>query len=86
MSFSKTLGPLVISENGGVALVSIKQDAKVGGGDVSGFIGASIEAHVQVDAKMIVDAGIELLAHKFPMFSGEIAALKALVDAEISKA
>ena len=86
MSFSKVIGPLVISEDAGVAMISIKQDATVGGGTVAGFVSAGVDAHVKVDAKMLVDAGMELVASKFPMFSVEIAALQALIDAEIKKA
>lgn len=86
MAFLKQIGPMEISEAGGVASVSISLSEALGGGSMAGVVKASLVAKAEVSAVQLMDAGLLLLAGKFPAFAAEIGALKALVDAELAKA
>lgn len=85
MSYSKSWGPLSISESGGIATVAVSASASVGGGSVAGVVQASVSASAQISGVELVNAGLAIAASKFPAIAGEIAALQGLIDAEIAK-
>jgi hypothetical protein len=85
MGYSKQIGPLSISESGGIATISVSASASVGGGSVAGVVQASVSASAQVSGVELVNAGLAIAASKFPSLASEIAALQGLIDAEIAK-
>jgi len=86
MSFSKQYGPVMISENGGEFKLTVAIAQSAGGGSVAGFVKGSANIEVDLESKLLIDAGLDIVSAKFPVIAGEVAALKALVDAEIAKA
>lgn len=86
MSFSKQIGPLVISEESGIAKISMTVDQSAGSGELVGLAKLSVVASASVDAKILVNALLDMVSNKFPLASSEIAAIKVFIDAEISKA
>lgn len=82
---SKDFGPLTISQDAGVATISIDDSIALGGGSVKGFVSASGKASVQVHELVLADAGLDELAVKEPALAGPIGVLKTYLDAEIAK-
>ncbi len=79
------VGSFEINEDGGVASVKISAGASIGGGSVAGSLKAVASAELDMDVKLLIDAGFDLAAHKFPAASALILAAKAGVDAELAK-
>lgn len=91
MSFSKVIpvgsvGQLEISEAGGVATLKATLAQSAGGGSMEGVAKASASIELDVSAKQLIDAGLELAAAKFPMAAAAIEGAKAMIDAELAKA
>lgn len=82
---SKQYGPLTLSQDNGVATIAIDESVSVGGGSMKGVVSASGKASVEVHELVLVDAGLSILAGKFPNFAPEIALIKSAVDGELSK-
>lgn len=90
MSYSKVIpignaGSLNISEAGGVAKLDIAIAESLGGGNIAGVAKASVAIGVEVSALLLMDAGMDLAASKFPQFAAEIALVKGALDAEAAK-
>ena len=93
MSYSKVLvsNPafsVSVSEAAGEAKLVVSIGASAGGGNIAGFakVAGSIEA--DVEAKVLIDAGIGLVASKFAgnaMIAAAAVELQALIDAELLK-
>lgn len=81
-----TAGSVVILEDAGVVSVELALSESVGGGQVAGVVKGTVSAKVEVDAKLLIDAGLELAKLKFPAVAGMIDGAKALIDAELAKA
>ena len=79
------LGQLTISESGGLANVALSMHAGLGGGNVKDFAEASVSVGASIHALMLMEAGLDLLAAKFPQFSAEIKLVEAALDAEVAK-
>jgi hypothetical protein len=86
MAFSKSYGPLVISESAGVVTVALALSESVGGGSVAGSLKASVFASAELSAVQLIDAALSLAAVKYPSVALEIQGVKALVDAELASA
>lgn len=89
MSLSKTItlgsiGSITISEGSGIASLAITVGAEAGGGAIAGFAKVKNTTEVDIEDQILVDAGLEIAATKFPGFAVEIAALKALIDSKLS--
>ncbi len=90
MGFSKTLvsaeGVSVsISESAGVASLSASLSKSAGGGEAAGIVAVSGSLNLSLDAKHLIDLGLELAEAKYPSVASVIALVKAGVDAEIAK-
>lgn len=87
--FSKVIqvgnaGQVAISEQGGVASVKVSLSEQVGGGSVAGVVKATVSAELDVSAKQLIDAGLDLAAAKFPAAAAAIEGAKAIIDAEMA--
>ncbi len=85
MGFSKSYGPVTISQDAGVASITVNAAADLGGGAVKGVVSAKVAASVQVKELVLADAGLGILAGAVPSLKVEIDALQAFVDAELAK-
>lgn len=90
MAFSKVIpvgsaGALVLSEDAGVASISVSLKEALGQGALAGVASGSVSAQVSVSAKELIDAGLELIAAKFPSAAPLIEGLKSAIDAELAK-
>lgn len=85
MSFAKNYGPLQLSEAGGNFKVAIDDSVAVGGGSVAGVIEAEGQASATVEGGVLIDAGLEAAAAKYPALAPAVLLFKGLVDAEIAK-
>lgn len=94
MSISKAIpigqvGSLVLAEEGGkaTAAINLSVSEKAGEGSVEGFakVSASVGVSAEVDAKLLIDAALDLAIAKFPGAASIIAGAKAAIDAELTK-
>ncbi len=86
MGFSKSYGPVSISESQGNFTFAIDDSVKVGGGSVEGVISVSGQGSATLEAGVLVDAGLAAAEAKYPSLAAEIAVLKDMIDSEIAKA
>lgn len=77
------VGQVSIGESAGVVSISVSASHQAGGGSLAGVASASLSATVQLSAKQLIDAGLDLAAAKFPAAASLIAAAKAGIDAEL---
>lgn len=91
MTFSKSfVGPAgsslsIEAANGEVKIVA-SESGELGGGEVQGFLKVKGSAEIDLEDQMIIDAGLDMAAAKFPMVASLIQGAKAAIDAELSKA
>lgn len=90
MGFSKVIqvgsaGQIVIAEQGGKASVSVSLSEQAGGGQAASFAKASVSASLEVDAVVLIDAGLELAKAKFPGAASLIDGAKAIIDTELAQ-
>jgi hypothetical protein len=90
MGFSKVIpvgsaGAITISEEGGVATLKVSLSQSVGGGALKDVAKGSASVEVDMSAKQVIDAGLELAAHKFPAAALVIESAKTIIDAEMAK-
>jgi hypothetical protein len=78
------VGALVVKEEGGIASVKLSLTASIGGGEVAGALKGSVSAEVDLDAKILIDVGMELAAAKFPAVAGILKGAKAMIDKELA--
>jgi hypothetical protein len=83
---SGPMGSVVLKEAAGVVSLVLASELALGGGSMEGAMKAKLSGELDLDAKILIDAGLELAAAKFPALAMEIMAAKALIDAEIAKA
>lgn len=91
MSLSKVIpigsvGSLSLQESAGMVSVKVTVSQALGGGSVAGAVKASATAEVDVSAQVLIDAGLELAAAKFPAVASLLQAAKVAIDAELAKA
>lgn len=90
MGFSKVLvsgqhGSVSVSEDGGHVVLSGSVSASVGGGEAKGVVGVSGSLALTLEAKQLIDLGLDLAAAKFPGAASLIEAAKAGIDAELAR-
>ena len=90
MSYSKVIpvgsaGSLTISEAAGQASVKVSLNEQAGGGEIAGFAKAQLSAEIDVNALVLADVGLEIIAAKYPAASSLILSIKAIMDGEASK-
>ena len=90
MGFSKEIvsgdaGSLIISEDSGVAKLALVGSVSLGGGSMAGVVKAKASVEVDVSAQQLIDAGLELAAHKYPAAAPLIEMAKKAIDAELAK-
>lgn len=89
MGFQKAIeigkiGQLILKEEGGIAAVELKISEEIGSGVLEGVAKASVSAQVEVDAKHLIHAALELAKVKFPAISALIEGAQAAIDEELS--
>ena len=85
MGFSKSYGPVVISEAAGNFTIAINDTISVGGGAMKGIIKATGTAQAEVSGAILAEAGLEYLKLKFPQFASEIDVVEKELAIEIAK-
>lgn len=90
MAFSKVLyqgadGSVIVSEDAGVVKFTAEASVALGGGSVAGALKLHSSNCVELSAAQLMDAGLALAMEKFPSIAAEIAVVKGLIDAELSK-
>lgn len=90
MSFKKeielgSVGKVVLTEEAGVVCAELSLSESVGGGSLVGVMKGSVSAKAEVDAKLLIDAGLELAKIKFPAVASLIDGAKVAIDAELAK-
>lgn len=90
MGFSKVIqlgevGQLTIAEDSAKVQLSLSVSQQAGQGSVGGFAKASLSAGVELDAHILIDAGLDLAIAKFPAAASILQGAKAAIDAELAK-
>lgn len=88
MGYSKKIpvgsnGSLDIEEAAGMASVSFSL-SETSGGSIEGIVLGSVSAKVQVDAKSLIDVGLDLIKAKYPSADALLTGLQAIIDAEVA--
>lgn len=90
MLFSKSfVGPmgstLSIEASGGEVKIIASESGSLGGGEIEGVVTVKGSAEIDVKDQMLIDAGLDMAAAKFPVVASLIAGAKLVIDAELAK-
>lgn len=78
-------GGLSVSEQGGEVVLAGSLSASLGGGEAAGVVKVGGSLSISVEAKQLIDLGLDLAAAKYPAVASLIAAAKTAIDAELAK-